>query len=377
MSLHRYRNVVPALLLAIAVIIAGFPFKVHGDVQPIQELEDKLENISEEEKAVLQDLFSVSQEIDNLELETQEINKEITSLEVRIDDLEKEIVQKQEDYNLQLELLKQVLVNNQRGGPASYLEILLRADNLSTFLKSLNIIKDISHNVNDLLANLKESKAVLEEESIKLSSDKDALVQKEAELAVKLQEKQELVRKQEDYLAALQTDREHYQEQLNNLNELWLECKILFPSISAEISEIIEAGYITMEDMNLNINFFNISGYVEEDTFNRILSSHSILTQSIFHFDDEKVMIEFPEKRLVLSGYFNITGSKVIQYEITEGTFYDMPLEAASIEELLQNGPPMIDFGVIAEDMITIDFQLTDVWSSEGALYFEIRALFW
>ncbi len=372
MSIRRKRNQKIGWILILAIIILVFPFKASGEVKQITELEDRLENITEEEMDVLQELFRLSQEIDSLEQEEAKINREIEQLEAKIAALDKDIEGKQKDYDIQLTILEQVLVNYQRSGPASYLEILLKADNLSTFIKSLNIIKDISHNVNDLLVTVEDSKRILEEERSQLAQSTLLLEEKKENLVVTLKEKQEVQKEQESYLASLQTDKVYYQEQLANLTMLWEECRTLFPSISAEISSIVGEGYFTLEDLNLDSGFFTMSGYLEEETFNQILSEHSTITQTIFSYEEDQVMIEVPEEHLVLKGYFSISGESAIQYEVTEGTFYDMPLEQASIAELFLNGPLLIDFNAVTGDIIIIDFKLTEIWSTEEALNFVI-----
>jgi hypothetical protein len=84
-------------------------------------------------------------------------------------------------------------------------------------------------------------------------------------------------------------------------------------------------------------------------------------------------VIEVPEKHLVLTGDFIVAGDNAIQYEVKEGTFFEIPLENASIEELFQKGPLLINFKTIAGDMVMIDFSLNKVESLDGRLAFEIK----
>ena len=371
MSIHR-RNRILALLGLILLIIGNMPLAAAGEVKPITDMEDKLEGISEEEKEVLEVLFRTEQEIDKTKKEEAAINSKIDDLEGQIKDLEFKIEKKQQDYDLQLDILKQVLVNYQRGGPASYLEILLGAKDLGVFLKSMNIIKDISHNVNDLLLSLEDGKAALLQEKDKLAEKTQLLEAQQEELLANILTQEELKKEQEIYLASLLEEREHYEEQLNNIRQLWTDCQVLFQDIVKDVTSIIEAGYFTMEDLNLDFGFFAVEGYMEEDTFNQILKEHATLTDTIFYYEDEKVILEVPQRHLVLSGNFVIDGKSSIRYEIEEGSFYGMPLEEASIEELFQNGPILIDFDLIAGDMDILDFEISEVYSTEDSLNFVI-----
>lgn len=355
-----------------AAVMLLAPMQASGEVRQIEELNDKLENISEEEKAVLQQLFTLEQEIDTIEQEEERINGDIADLQSQINDLEKDIEATQADYDRQLDILKQVLVNYQRGGPASTLENLLNAENLSSFIKSLNIMKDISHNVNELLTSLKEGKLLLQEKKEQLNQDKEQLMKKEEELQVELNKKQEIQKEQEKYLASLRENKAYYEEQLYNVTLMWDSCKKLFPGISEEMSQIINEGYFTLEDLNLNFSFFSISGSLGEDVLNRILSEHTQQSETVFTFDDDRVIITVPELHLVLEGKFTITADTAVQYEVQSGTFYDMPLEPASLQELFESGPLQIDFKTITKDIIAIDFKIQKVESTKGSLSFVI-----
>ncbi len=365
-----------SIVLVLLLITGLLPLKAIAEVQQIQELEEKLEGISDEEKTVLEKLFSIKQEIDGLRIEEEALQADITTLNDDMRELKDQITEQKEEYDLQLSILKKVLVNYQRGGATSYLEVLLMANNLSDFLKSLNIMKDISHNVNDLLTLLKDNKLKLEQKQELLVKKSTDLKDKQAELLSTIESKQALQQEQEEYLATLLNERDYYQEQLAQVVLLWTDNQTLFSNLMKEINDIIAAGYFTEEDLNLNIGFFNISGYLEEETFNQIISDNSTLTPVKFLFEEEQVVIEVVDKHLVLKGHFIVDGEKAIEYQVDEARFFDLPLETETLEELFQNGPIIFDFDGIAKDMIQMDFRIEDVWSEEGTLNFIIYPQF-
>jgi len=364
------------IIILLTVICLAFilrvPSHAAGEVAPITELKEKLENISEEEAAVLSELFSLEQEIAALEADELRISDEINQLQRSILDLEKSIQEKQEAYDNQCEILKQVLVNYQRRGPASYIEILLRAKDFSSFIKSLNIIKDISHNTNELLEELKEGQKQLNEKKASLETENALLEQKRTELANDIHKKMQLQQQKEEYLASLKQDGEYYRIQLELVSGMWENCKKLFSEMSKDIADIINAGLFAVDDLNLKLGFFNISGYIEEETFNRVLSDNSNLTETVFEFEEGRVKIEVPSERLLLIGNFVITGKSEVTFEAEEGYFYDLPLEKSSIDEIFMNGPLTINFDLIADDIIVIDFKITDVTSNDGTLDFVV-----
>jgi peptidoglycan hydrolase CwlO-like protein len=359
-------------ILLCFIIILLLPTHAAGEVVPITELQDKLDNISEEEKTVLTELFSLEQDMAALEADELKITDEIAHLQKSIKQLENSIEEKQSDYDRQCEILKKVLVNYQRRGPASYLEILLQAEDLSSFIKSLNIIKDISHNTSELLEALKKGQKELKDKKYGLEKDYALLEQKQTILAQDLHKKQLLQQQKKEYLASLKQDSEHYQEKLEMVSSMWEDCTKLFPDISKEITDIIGAGNFTLEDLHIKYGFLNIAGYIEEETFNSILTDNTKLPKTIFRFEEGKVVIEVPEERLLLKGNFHITGDSAVSFEAEEGYFYDLPLEKASIDEIFKNGPLIINFELIADNVIAIDFKITDVECQDGTLNFII-----
>lgn len=369
------------ILSMVAIILMSltynlFPNMASGEVKPITEIKEKLEGISEEEKKILKELFTIRQEIYEKEKEEARISGEINILEKDIDKIRIGIDEKQKDYDDNLQLLKQVLQLYQRGGPASYLEILLGAKDLRTFLNGLNLIKDISRNVDELLTSLEEDKKNLQDEKAILDSQMIQLEQKMIDLQRPIEEKLALKLKMEEYLANLQEEKEDYEEQLKDLEQLWGECKLLFSNIVSEMTRIVGEGHFKDEDLNLSFGLFRINGLIHEDTFNRIIKEHSNLPETNIHFSQDQVQIQVPDWKLVLSGNFILEGDTSIRFVVKEGTFYGLPLEETSLEELFEQGPLFIDLKDMAGDMVTIDFYLHDVDTLEDNLKFTIIPVF-
>lgn len=357
----------------VILTLIPIPLQVSGSAQPITDTKDKLEGISEEEQEALEKLFTLSQKIFEMEKEKAEITSEIALQQEQIGEIEIKIKEKQYDYDRQLQTFEKVLVHYQRGGPASYLEILLGAKNLTTFLKSINLIKDISRNLGELLDTLEQGKKALQEEKKILDEKTQQLLLKERELQENLDKTQVLKQEQEDYLKSLQEEQAYYQEQLNHLVNLWEDCTVIFGEISREITRIIGEGYFTPEDLSLRFGFTNVKGAINGASFNQIIKDNSTLPETTFRFEEGQVIIEVPEKHLVLNGEFVIAGDSAIQYEVASGTFYDMPLEKASIEELFKDGPLLIDFKTISGEFVIIDFVLIQIRHEKGQLAFEIK----
>lgn len=363
-------SIIFLILITVSILIR--PYKVNGEVQSVTEANEKLKGISEEEQQTLERLFLITQEIEEMEREKIRLSKEIEDLKIQIDNLDQLIEKEKENYDNHLSLLEQVLISYQRGGPASYIDIILKSKDLTSFIKSLNLIKDISKNTGELLASIDESKRSMEENRRKLSESRDLLEVKKVELEKSIAEGQRLVKDLEAYLNSLEDQKELYEDYLNNLKLMWENLKDLFSNIVDEFSRIIGEGHFTMDDLNLKFNFFSVKGSIHQDTFNRILNDNSNLQKMIFSFKTDGVRVEVPESNLVLLGDFVVRDDMVLEFVPREGTFYNMVLEIESIEELFRNRPMIIDFEKIAGDMIIIDIKLDEVKTEDGYLNFTL-----
>lgn len=369
---RRNRKVLYVYLLAF-ILIFSYPIGVLGEVKSITDMEDKLKNISEKQRDVLEKLFSITQEMDGLKIREDKLNKDITVILQQINDRKKKINHKQKEYDEKLMALKQVLVSYQRSGPASYLEILIKADNLSDFLKRINLIKDISRNEAKLLNSLQEGKKALLKEKAALKRKESVLAEKKEELKESLDKKQQLKKELELSLASLNTESTYYSDQLGNLKQTWEDCKSIFASIVGEISSVAGNGYFTIQDLNLSFDFTKITGSLKDTTFNQILKEHTNLTETLLHFHENHVIFEIPEKNLIVDGKFIVQGATSIVFQPETGSYYDIPLNKDSLYELFQKDALLIDFKKLTGNMVTIDFSIQKVESEEGYLYFEIK----
>lgn len=368
----RKKVIAIILILVLCVSTMVKPHKVSGEVKPIEEAKEQLQGISEEEQKTLERLFILTQEIEEMEREEARITKEINELTIEIDELDKSIIKEQEEYDLNLGLLELVLKSYQRSGPASYLDIILKAENLTAFIKSLNLIKDISRNTAELLAAIDEGKRILEEKKQSLADNMALLEIKREELKEPIAQRKRLIKEQEDYLDSLSEEKELYQQHLDNVKLMWDNLKEMFSKIVDEFARIISEGHITMEDLNLEFNFFTISGSIHQDTFNRIINDNSTLPRIVCSFSEDNVRIEVPDNNLVLDGYFELTGPSALLFVPKTGTFFGMTLEKESIDELFKNGPLLIDFEQVAGDLVTIDIELDEVETIDGYIRFSI-----
>lgn len=330
--------------LTIAFVLAIFCGNiVNGQADPFDIIEEKLNGISEEEKGILQDLFALAQEIESMERTEKELGQEIEAINGEINSLEAAIEVEAAAYAKKQEGLKQVLKSYQRLGPGSYLEILLDSDSLTTFLRRLNTLRDLTRDTGELLEQLEANGEKLSVQKSKLSEKLKLVEQKKQQSKAALDKKLKLKENEESYLAALKGEREFYQEYLSDIQQMWGELKPIFRQAASEFSDIIEEGNLPQDALKVTFSFFNAEGTIDEIVFNEVISEQSDLPKMIFDFQPGKIEISLPEQKLVLTGSFAALEGHILKFQAEEGSFYGMPLEPGSIEELFKEGDLSVD----------------------------------
>lgn len=331
-------------LITAFIFINSIQNPASGQVQPIKEVEKKLDQISEVEKAVLEDLFTLSQEIDGLELKEAVLNHQLETLQSEMEALLESLDENQRTFYLQLDVLKKILVNYQKKGPATYLESFLTAKDLTTFLKSLNILKDLSKNTNELLLSLTDGKKQLEAEKEVISAKEQMVKETMNQLQAAKAEMLALMEEQEKILVSLSDQRDVYEEELRYIENMWSEIKELFKNIVSHFNAIIQRGNLPVDKLQLQLVFPKIKGTLTDQVLNDVLKEQPDIPGMYFYFHPDYIDVEVPEKKLYLKCHFEIEENSSITFIIDEGSFYGMPLAESSIKELLDNGTLRLDF---------------------------------
>jgi len=317
---------------------------VVGQVEPPPGIQEKLIGISEEEKQVLQNLFTLAQEVAVLEIEEKELAQDIDKANQEIITIEAAIASEEANFAQKQEALKRVLKIYQKMGPGSYLEIIMDSDNLSTFLRKINTLRDLSRNTGKLLKMLDESKGKLSLEKVKLVEKLTLIKEKQVQSKEALANKLKLKKEEEVYLASLKEKSRFYQEHLSNIKGMIDELKPLIAKAAKEFTNIVSDGSLPEDALKMTISLFSIKGTIDQKTFNEIISKQPNLSLMVFTFNADEIEISIPEKNLVLSGAFIIQDQNIIKFQAEKGSFYGMSLEPGYIKELLSEEGIALDF---------------------------------
>lgn len=370
MKYIKKTGIITGILAAGLLLALFFQIQALGEVAKIKETEESVFEISEEEKKNLEILFLMNQKSDELKAEEKTLTERIHGLQDEKKVLEADISDISDSYERQKETLAKVLVAYERRGMASYLDAVLSSGDLRTFLRSVNILRDLSSGVNRLLEELKENEKKLRSEQLKLAAKIEELNREQEELKVKIQQQEEQSREQEAFLESLKEEKDHYEEQLKLLKDIWEGAKEYFKEgFSEDFTVRLQQGNITTEDLNLRINLLKISGELQEEKLNEAL------TPMAFHLTEGEAVLEVPDKSLVLNGTFEIQSDTSLLFQVTGGTFYELPLEESSVAELFSQGYPVIDFSYFMEDL-QFDMKIGGISLGDGTLKFTLKPVF-
>lgn len=361
-------SILLCLILILSIIITSIP-SVNAVEEEI-DFDEKLFSISEEEKRIVEELFIQLQEIEGLERDYIAISEDIEELRMDASDIEKRIQNEEQRYNSNLDILEEVFRSYQRMGPASYLEIILESNNISDFLRRINVIKDLAKNTGNLLASIDETKAILVEEKQKLDEKLSLIEQIQRSLKETLNQKNYLVKEQEEYLRSLEADREYYEMYLNSLADMMVKLEDLFDVLRAELPGIISNSNVSLEALNPKLSFQGVKLTISEDLFNQFLGNHEGLPAMKFEFDSKNIIMTIGEYNIRLIGDFSIYKNYSIEFIIHQVRFHDFVLEEKTVKDLIGdsiifdfesvlNGGSINDVKIIENSMeLTVDLKI-------------------
>ena len=340
---NRKITILFSLFVAITLIFTSSTLMADND-DTITEIQEKLNTISDEEKEILEYLFIQVQEIEELERENMRITEDIEIMKEEIDNLEARIEREEISYEKNLGALEGLLKSYQRMGPGSYLEIIIKSKNLTDFIHRFNILRDLTKNTGDLLTTIEKSKENLIAEKSNLDGKLILLEEKQEALNETLEKKQELVKEKEAYLESLAGDKELYLERLEYVSIIMDEIKIIIGEFTNGFAKIIEEGDFPADAVKETITLKGVKGTIKEKVFNDIINDYDWLPKVEIKFEPGKIEMKAPEKKLVLSGEFEVVEGQTLRFIPEEGSFMDMPLEKGTIEELFEDGDFTLNF---------------------------------
>ncbi len=303
-----------------------------------EKAQTKLTQITEEEQAIIESLFVLSSEIEMLNTEILKLGEGITKIKSDINEKERAIAVQENTYETLKDNLGEVLRIQQRSGVASSLEIILGAKNLKDLVNRINLLRDLSKNVDNLMNETEAVRLQLVRERESLGTLLTDMENQEVKLAQTAVDKNIAKLELESYLEGLASEKEHFQAYLDSIELLWAGLKPLFADTIQSFTEMIEKGDLPEDTVEVTLSLFNTRGTIKEDKFNAILDKRENLPELTFDFKTDGVTLSFPSYEVELNGYFELLDSQTIQYIVTGGVFYKLPMSESALKDLFSAG---------------------------------------
>ena len=226
------------LAFVIAFLAVGQFLAVSSHVEAatdanLQAMENKLDALKKQKNEISKKLTAaknnkaeavkyksyIDQQMNIVYEEVTTINELISSLDSKVKDKEAEIKAAKTERNKQLENFKQVMLLTYEGGNASYIEMVLSAENFYDFLTRVERVSSLMDYCNTVMEEMKtlENKLSIAKEDLETSLNaqleyKEELILREAELET-------LQAENETYLKNLEKDISGYQSTYNSYAE--------------------------------------------------------------------------------------------------------------------------------------------------------------
>ena len=223
------------LAFVIAFLAVGQFLAVSSHVEAatdanLQAMENKLDALKKQKNEISKKLTAaknnkaeavkyksyIDQQMNIVYEEVTTINELISSLDSKVKDKEAEIKAAKTERNKQLENFKQVMLLTYEGGNASYIEMVLSAENFYDFLTRVERVSSLMDYCNTVMEEMKTLENKLSIAKIDLETSLNAQLEYKEELILREAELETLQAENETYLKNLEKDISGYQSTYNS-----------------------------------------------------------------------------------------------------------------------------------------------------------------
>ncbi len=307
-----------------------------------RDLQQAIQDISEDEKKILEELFLQAQQIEVLRDRQTELEDRISDLNRSITELSRALEKAGQDYDYKLKFLETVLTSYQRNGAGSFFKVLLNAGSVSELLNRWNIFREFSADTDELLKEIKEERARMGIKKEQLDRNLSDLKREQTELENTMKETEKAMAKNEEMLAALQGDREKFEERLKWVGEGMEKLEETLNAFTVGINDFIRQGYLPDDVIRQEISLSGFKGVVDEKAFNRLFKEEN-LPPMIVKFHKDIVEVSSEEYGLEMSGLFEPTEGTKLKFSAQKGSFFGMKLDRKTLDNLLSKGYLTLD----------------------------------
>lgn len=189
---RRKRSIISAVL----VIALSFGMVCNVNATTVDEAQKKADELEAKKKATEKEQNALASQLNTIVSEMDEMNEKLEKKQSEIEKAEEELVQAKVDENNQYESMKKRIKFMYENGNSQMIEILIDSESIADFLNKAEYVSQISTYDRDMLEefqnivkDVEEKEAALQDEYTELSGLQDALIAKQNEVQALLEEK--------------------------------------------------------------------------------------------------------------------------------------------------------------------------------------------
>ncbi len=316
---------VSILLLVLFMLLYLTTATVVADVNPA--------SLVDQEKAILQELFEKKQIIETtlrrIEITEERIEAEAEQL-LAIDE---KLAENQAHIASDQKTLSLLLATYQKQGMTSWLELLLSSESPRDFLSRLNLFGELLTGTRETMQNLtsrqSEMETIREEQKsrlLRLEVERQTLV---ADMEALETSRAEL----EAQLTSLRQERLFFEERLMRLEAARADAMADFERLAEAFPGLLTTGTLPSDSISQRLTLGGLEASVTAEGFNTLLADRQDLPPSQVRFEEDSLILFFPDHDLLLSGELEVNGPTELIWSVTGGELAGYPLFS---EHLLQ-----------------------------------------
>lgn len=209
--------------------------------QQIIETNNKLQAVQEEMSENMQQLQEVDMQIEQSQKELDEISKQVEEISAQITENEQKLEKVQQEHDSIQGLLDARLIQMYETPQLNFLQVLLEAQNITEFLSSYYIMKELAQYDKELLETVRQQKREIETTKQILEEKNEQIIENKQEQQKKTQVLENTKTMREYYISKLSSEEQQLQAQIDEYN---LQVSIIEAEIKLLALNSISEDYI-------------------------------------------------------------------------------------------------------------------------------------
>lgn len=240
----------------------------------INEKNNELEEVQEEKNETISEVDKLTDKISSVEEEISQLDARVDELNISIKENEQKLLEAEEDYSKQQELLNQRLVSLYEAGDTTYLDVLLSAEDFTDLISNWFLVSELASYDTDMLEKIDNQKQEIENTKNELESNKNELQTAKSSKQAKTVELKEAKEEKNKKVAELSNEEKAIQEELQELQDY--NAKISNEIKAAEARYAAELKALKKKEQQNNNGNSAGSSNVGTGTFIRPVNTGSI-----------------------------------------------------------------------------------------------------